>query len=147
MHPAVQLRRLSVADTALARATFTMMAEVFDEGVGVLSDAYLRDLLAREPFWALAALRDGQPVGGITAHALPMTRAEGTELFIYDLAVAPGHQRQGIGRGLVQALRTQAAAAGITVSFVPADNDDDHALEFYRALGGAPAPVTIFTFE
>jgi aminoglycoside 3-N-acetyltransferase I len=39
-----------------------------------------------------------------------------------------------------------AAAAGITVAFVPADNEDVHALDFYSALGGIPAPVTIFTF-
>jgi aminoglycoside 3-N-acetyltransferase I len=46
----------------------------------------------------------------------------------------------------VAALRTEAARAGITVAFVPADNDDTHALDFYRAIGGVPAPVTIFTF-
>jgi aminoglycoside 3-N-acetyltransferase I len=44
------------------------------------------------------------------------------------------------------ALRSQAAVAGITVAFVPADNQDTHALDFYQALGGVPAPVTIFTF-
>ena len=45
------------------------------------------------------------------------------------------------------ALREAAAAAGITEVFVPADNDDTHALDFYRALGGDPAPVTMFTFS
>jgi aminoglycoside 3-N-acetyltransferase I len=30
--------------------------------------------------------------------------------------------------------------------FVPADNDDQHALDFYRALGGSPSSVTFFTF-
>ena len=29
---------------------------------------------------------------------------------------------------------------------IPPDNDDRHALEFYRRLGGVAAPVTIFTF-
>jgi hypothetical protein len=43
--------------------------------------------------------------------------------------------------------RARATSAGITVLFVPADMEDEHALEFYSALGGAPAPVTIFTFS
>jgi aminoglycoside 3-N-acetyltransferase I len=76
-----------------------------------------------------------------------MTRSESAELFIYDLAVDPPHQRTGIGRALVDALRAQGAAAGISVAFVPADNEDTYALDFYRAIGGDEAPVTIFTFE
>ncbi len=131
----------------LARQTFALMAETFEEPVVPLSDAYLADLLERDSFWALVALRDGQPVGGITAHALPMTRTQATELFIYDLAVHPDHQRRGIGRALVEPLRAQGKAAGMSVAWVPADDEDEHALSFYRALGGEGAPVTIFTFE
>ena len=44
-------------------------------------------------------------------------------------------------------LRSLAAAAGVSVVFVSADNEDTHALDFYRAVGGTPAPVTIFTFS
>jgi aminoglycoside 3-N-acetyltransferase I len=43
-------------------------------------------------------------------------------------------------------LRDGAAARGIRVLFVPAENDDLHALDFYRALGGTPSQVTVFTF-
>lgn len=141
------IRRLSTADLPLAQRTIQLLGEVFDEGAVALSDAYLAALLARTDFWLLAALHDGTPRGGLTAHALPMTRSESTELFIYDLAVDPQYQRSGIGRALVEALRQQGAAAGIPVAFVPADNEDTHALDFYRAIGGDEAPVTIFTFE
>jgi len=30
---------------------------------------------------------------------------------------------------------------------VVADNADGHALDFYRALGGKPSSVTLFSFE
>jgi aminoglycoside 3-N-acetyltransferase I len=30
---------------------------------------------------------------------------------------------------------------------VPADEEDDHAIEFYRALGAEASPVTFFTFS
>lgn len=147
MNSAIEVRRLGPGDVTLARQTLRLMADVFDEPSGSLSEGYVAGLLARADFWVLAALRDGAPVGGLTAHALPMTRNEATELFIYDLAVQPASQRRGVGRALVESLRAMATAHGITVCFVPADNDDTHAIDFYRAIGGSEAAVTIFTFD
>lgn len=143
----MQVRRLTASERELARALFTLMAAVFEEQAGPLSDAYLDRLLRRDDFWALAAFAGDAIVGGLTAHTLPMTRAERSEIFIYDIAVRADHQRRGVGRRLVTALREEAANAGITDLFVPADDDDMHALDFYRALGGVPSPVTFFTFS
>ena len=141
-------KRLTVGDRDLARRVFATMAAVFDEDASAtLSDEYLDRLLGRPEFWALAALRGDDVLGGLTAHTLPMTRAEVSELFIYDLAVRPEFQRQGVGRALVAALRVAGSAEGINDAFVPADNEDTHALDFYRAVGGDPASVTIFSFS
>jgi aminoglycoside 3-N-acetyltransferase I len=143
----MRTRRLGPGDRAGASRLFQMMAEVFGEPSAPLNDEYLDRLLARADFWALAALDEGGDIiGGITAHTLPMTRSETSEIFIYDVAVRGDRQRQGVGRQLLQALREAAAATGIDELFVAADNEDDHALDFYRAVGGAAAPVTMFTF-
>ncbi len=139
--------RLTTGDRELARRLFATMAQVFEEQCERLSDSYLDRLLEREDFWAVAALAGEEVVGGVTAHTLPMTRTESSELFIYDIAVRPDWQRKGVGRLLMTALRDAAAAAGIRDVFVPADNDDTHALDFYRALGGASSQVTFFTFS
>ena len=93
----------------------------------------------------MAAFADDLLVGGLSAHVVPMTTSESSELFIYDIAVRADVQRQGIGRALVAALRAAARAEGIGDVFVAADNEDTHALEFYRRLGGVAAPVTFFT--
>jgi len=139
-------KRLQAGDHEQAAALFRLMAEVFGEDAELLSVAYLERLLGREEFWAIGAFEGERVLGGVTGHVLPMTRNETTELFIYDLAVHPGVQRQGIGRRLISALREQAAAAGTEVLFVPADNEDLEALEFYRALGAEGSSVTFFTF-
>jgi aminoglycoside 3-N-acetyltransferase I len=139
--------RLSASDASLGFTLFSMMAEIFDETFCGYSPAYLETLLRREDFWAIAAAEDGAPVGGLTAFTLPMTRSQLSELLIYDIAVLPTHQRRGIGRRLVQKVQTLAANRGIKTAWVPASNEDAHALDFYRALGGLPSAVTIFTFE
>ena len=68
-------------------------------------------------------------------------------MLIYDIAVVPMHQRHGIGRQLVEMARSLATERGIATTWVPAENEDVHALEFYRSLGGTPSSVTIFTFS
>lgn len=143
----METRRLAPSDRDLARNLFVVMAEVFGEAHEPLSDSYLERLLSREDFWAIAAFVGDEVAGGLTAHTLPMTRLEGAELSIYDVAVRPEYQRQGVGRKLLGTLRAGAEEAGLGDVFVGADNDDRHALEFYRAQGGAASPVTIFTFS
>lgn len=143
----VRTRQLCSGDRELASRLFTLMAEVFEEEREPLSTEYLDRLLNRADLWILAAFVGAEIVGGVTAHTLPMTRSESSELFIYDIAIQKDHQRRGVGRKLMHALRDAAAAAGIREAFVPADNDDGHALDFYRALGGAPSAVTHFSFS
>jgi aminoglycoside 3-N-acetyltransferase I len=40
-----------------------------------------------------------------------------------------------------------ATEFGIETVFVSADNDDVHALDFYRAKNGSSSAVTMFDFE
>lgn len=140
------VRRLDDTDQALARATFRLIADVFEDEYERHDDDTLRAMLGDARFWVFAAVDGDEVVGGLTAHVLPMTRAATNELFIYDLAVRPDHQRQGVGRDLVNASIAAASAVGIDVVFVAAENEDDHALEFYRALGGEPGAATFFEF-
>jgi aminoglycoside 3-N-acetyltransferase I len=143
----MRTKRLTADDREFARRLFALMAEVFDEDSEQLSDGYLGRLLGRADFWAIAAFVGDDIIGGITAHTLPMTRTESSEIFIYDVAVREDHRRKGVGRQLMTALQEGARAVGIYDLFVPADDDDIHALDFYRALGGIASSVTLFTFS
>ena len=123
------------------------MSEVFGEGGLPLSDAYIDRLLKRDCFWAVVAIDDDKIVGGLTAHILPMTKAEQSELLIYDVAVHERLQRRGIGKMLISWVRNQASALGISDVFVLADTGDVGAISFYRNLGGADSPVTLFLWS
>ena len=141
------IRRLATGDRDLGRATFAMMAAVFDEITRPLPDDHVDALLARPDFWALAAVEDDEPLGGITAHVLPMTRSPSRELFVYDVAVREDRQRQGIGRTMLVELCAQAAREGIESVFVAVADEDVHAMDFYRGVGGAASSVTLFSFD
>jgi aminoglycoside 3-N-acetyltransferase I len=149
----VDIRRLGPGDEAVALEMFEMMTAVFGEGDDErgggepLREEDVAALLSRKEFWAISATAGSVVVGGLTAHALPMTRSRSTELFIYDLAVSSERQRRGIGRALVAELLSLARSAGTDTVFVPAENEDTHALAFYSAVGGVPSPVTFFTLS
>jgi aminoglycoside 3-N-acetyltransferase I len=142
----IQVKRLQAGEVELARQLFAVMSDAFEEERRPLTPQYVERLLLQPSFWAMAALRGDQVLGGVTAHTLPMTRDESSELFIYDIAVAQTERRQGIGRRLVASLRADAAKSGIAVAFVAAEADDQPAINFYRALGGTASEVAFFVF-
>ena len=143
----VRAVRLRQGDRDIARGLFAAMAEVFEQPAGPLCDASIDRLLCRDDFWAVAAFVGEDLAGGVTAHTLPMSRSDGSELFIYDVAVRRRYQRMGIGRQLLETTCQLAAQLGIHFSFVLAENIDTHALDFYRALGATESSVTLFAFE
>ena len=130
---------LAPDDVALMEAILTTFGEAFDE-VGTHSGsrpkaAYLKRLLHRDYFIALAALKSGEVVGGIAAYELHKFEQERSEIYIYDLAVAAAHRREGIATALILELKKVAAARGAYVVFVQADPGDVPAIALYTKLG------------
>jgi aminoglycoside 3-N-acetyltransferase I len=138
--------RLTSTSLTTARDTFALLTEVFGEPRTDPGDDWLSGLLGNESFRGYAAMYGGEVVGGLTAYLLPLTRARGTEVFLYDLAVRADFRRQGVARRLVGAVRAEFSGDAVMSVFVLADNADEHALAFYRAVGAEPAPVTMFSF-
>ncbi|AFY92723.1 AAC(3)-I family aminoglycoside N-acetyltransferase [Chamaesiphon minutus] len=133
------IQQLMPADIALMSALLTTFGEAFDEVETYSgrrpSEDYLRQLLKSDYFIAIAALKAGEVVGGLTAYELKKFEQERSEIYIYDLAVAAAHRREGIATALIQKLKEVAAERGAYVIFVQADLDDDPAIELYTKLG------------
>ena len=123
----------------MMEAMSTMFGEAFDEAETYNgarpSVAYLERLLGSDYFVALAALKNGEVVGGLAAYELIKFEQERSEIYIYDLAVAAAHRRQGIGTALITELGKIAAARGAWVVFVQADPGDTPAINLYTKLG------------
>lgn len=137
--PPLTIRTLGPGDVALFRAMMKMFGEAFDEVDTYTGrqpgDAYVENLLGSDTFIALAATRGDEVVGGIGAYELRKFERERSEIYIYDLAVAAAHRRQGVATALIEALTGLAAARGAWVVFVQADHGDLPAIELYSKLG------------
>ncbi len=139
MSTSFTIRRVAPDDLALMNALLTTFGEAFDDadtyGRARPSVAYMKSLLADHYFIALAALKHSTVVGGIAAYELRKFEQERSEIYIYDLAVAQEHRREGIATALIQELRKIAIERGAYVIFVQADVGDAPAIALYSKLG------------
>ena len=132
-------KHISVADVPILKALLAVFGEAFAEPAtyqgAVPSDTYLRALLAKPHFIALAAMDGDNVVGGLAAYELEKFEQARSEVYIYDLAVQESHRRKGVATGLIGALGRIAQARGAHVMFVQADRGDDPAIRLYESLG------------
>lgn len=132
------IRTLGRDDVDTMRRMMTLFGEAFGDAQTygrTPSAGYLERLLARDTFIAIAALKGNDVVGGLAAYVLPKFEQERSEIYIYDLAVAEAHRRQGIATAMIEALRTECATRGAWVIYVQADYGDDPAVALYTKLG------------
>lgn len=139
MQAPFRLHRLTPRDVPLCRALNVMFGEAFGDahtyGAEPPDDAYFEALLAKEHVVALVALAGEQVVGGLVAYELDKFERARRELYIYDLAVAAPHRRQGMATALIEHLRQIAARRGAWVIYVQADYVDPPAIALYEKLG------------
>jgi aminoglycoside 3-N-acetyltransferase I len=131
--------QLGSQDISRFRQLMSVFADAFDDAQAYQgappSDAYVQRLLAKPTFIVLTAEVEGAVVGGLVAYVLEKFERERSEVYIYDLAVAAAHRRQGIARDLILLLKRIAADLGAYVIYVQADLVDDPAIQLYTSLG------------
>ena len=142
-----EIKRLTNADLATFNLLIELFNTVFEEESNMGSEANSLRLLNNNQFIAIAALAENEVAGGLTAYELPLYYSDSSEIFVYDLAVKPEYQRMGIGKGLIQSLKEHCIRNRIKEFFVMAHEEDELAIEFYRATGGKTEKVINFLFE
>src|SRR5687767_8168038 len=133
------VRQLGQSDIAVMEAILTLFGEAFAE-VETYSGArprasYLERWLGTDTQIAVAALKGDKVVGGLTAYELLKFEQERSEIYIYDLAVAAAHRREGIASAMIIELKKIARERGAYVIFVQADRGDDPAIALYTKFG------------
>ncbi|OLR91141.1 ribosomal protein S18-alanine N-acetyltransferase [Actinokineospora bangkokensis] len=98
-------------------------------------DPWTEAAFAAELDWGhhYLAARDGDELVGYAGLAL-LGRPGDREAEVHTIAVAPGHQRRGVGRDLLRALLERADAEGADV-FLEVRTDNAAAIALYEAHG------------
>jgi aminoglycoside 3-N-acetyltransferase I len=135
----VRIVRIGPDDLAMMHALLDVFGEAFGEedtyGGARPGPEYLRRLLASDTFIALAALKGDGVVGGLAAYVMRKFEQERSEIYVYDLAVAEPHRRQGIATALLRETARIAPEFGAWVVMIQADADDDQAIAVYERIG------------
>lgn len=93
------------------------------------------------------AYEGGDPVGFVSG-VETVHPDKGTEMFLYELAVAEPFRRRGIGRALVRELASLARERGCYGMWVGVDTGNDVALAAYRSAGGKDdGTCTVVTWD
>lgn len=137
----VDIHHLTRSDVSLMKALLVTFGDAFNEPdtytAKLPRENYLEELLGSDTFIALAALKNHVVIGGIAAYVLKKFEQERSEIYIYDLAVASEHRRQGVATVLIEKLKRIAVQRGAYVIFVQADTgiEDEPAVALYTKLG------------
>ena len=122
-----------------------------DDGISypvVPSDDYLRNLLSKDSFHMLVALKDNALIGGATGYELDMYKKEVKEMFLYEIAVRPEYRGNGIGKALINGLKRICAERNIDEMYVGTTTSNRAAVKLYSSAGGEQVPdITWFVYQ
>jgi len=130
---------------------FHQLIDVFHEVFEInhrngASNNHLLTLISDPHFIVFCAIENNVVIGGTTAYVLSSYYTSAAELYIYDVAVNKEHQRKGVGKSLLKALKEWSKENGVTNLFVQANKEDESAIRFYLSAGGRQEDVVHFTF-
>jgi ribosomal protein S18 acetylase RimI-like enzyme len=107
--------------------------EVFDNPV----DPDLTGVFLADPRHHIAVAIDGGLVVGFASAVHYLHPDKRPELWINEVAVAPTHQRRGLGKAVMRALFDVGKAQGCTGAWVLTDRGNAAAIALYASVGGA----------
>jgi ribosomal protein S18 acetylase RimI-like enzyme len=139
-HQKIEIRRLTVDEADL----MDRVADgVFDEPV---DSARLAAYLAEPGHIMFVAIACSQVVGQCAAviHRHP---DKVTELYIDEVGVASDFTRQGIARGLLEAMLAYGKAAGCQEAWVGTEPDNQPARGLYESRGAMAEPFVMYVYK
>lgn len=120
--------------------------DVFDDPI-VESSA--QEFLADPRHRLVVALDNNVVVGFVSAVIYLHPDKPAPELWINEIGVAPTHQRQGIGKALMQTILNIAQQSSCTEAWVLTDRANLPAMAMYKSAGGEETlpDSVMFTFK
>jgi ribosomal protein S18 acetylase RimI-like enzyme len=125
----LKVRRLELTDAPLARVVKSFAAQE-------VSLEHMRGFLSNPANYLIVAEAGGEPAGFLLAYALERLKEDARKMFIYELDVAEGFRRKGVGRALINHVRDILKEEKMLSAFVFTNYSNEGAVEFYKNTGG-----------
>lgn len=97
---------------------------------------HLRHFLAQDANYLIVASAGSAPVGFLTAYRMSALSCDASMVYIFEIEVAPPHQRQGIGKQMVNLLKALCQEDDVEDMWVGTENDNIAARRLYESTGG-----------
>ena len=96
--------------------------------------------LSRAENVLIVALEHGQPIGYVVAYLLDRVDRDQRMMFFYEIGVAEPHRRRGIGKQLVEQLKSVCRRQDVMKMWVPTGRSNVAATRLYASTGATPFP-------
>ena len=119
----------------------------YDANAAVLDEQQSKQLSDNRNFIAVGATVGFELVGGLAAHIVTNYYKGGNDLFIYDIAIKPEHQKKGIGNELIKFTKQFCIDHNIKEMYVAVDENDENGLAYYRKTEGQERASRFFVYN
>ena len=137
MGSSIDVQRLGFQDVEIAIETVRAIKTACETSEGSSMDPVdMHAWLSRPSNILIVATQDGIPVGFALGYLLERVDEARTMLFFYEIEVAASHQKQGIGRRLVETMKAVAHEEKATKMWVQTDPSSNAARALYQSMGG-----------
>jgi ribosomal protein S18 acetylase RimI-like enzyme len=101
-------------------------------------EEYFERFLSRPENTFIVATDGGQPVGYVVAYLVDRIDRDQRMMFLYEIGVAETHRRRGIGRNMIDTLKSVCREANAVKMWVPTGRSNIAATRLYASTGGVP---------
>jgi ribosomal protein S18 acetylase RimI-like enzyme len=123
----IEIERLTTGDEDKVRDVI----EAFYPS-GALNEAFLYD----ERNYLLTAYVDGEFAGFLYAYELARLEREAPMMFLYSIDVLSAHRGKGVGKKLIEKLKSVCVGRGFMKMYVITGEDNEAAVKLYESVGG-----------
>ena len=135
---AIEVRRLRPGESKTGVDTIRRLKA--PDGYPTPTETYFETFLCKPENVFIVAVDDALPVGYVVAYLLDRIDRDQRMMFFYEIGVAQSYRRRGVGRRMINALKSVCRDENAMKMWVPTGRSNIAATALYANTGAQPLP-------
>ncbi len=144
MTDTIKIKKVSAADVSLINELLAHHIDIEEKNAPTLH--HLQELVQDDRCFLFVAIIDDIIIGYVLAYSFPSLYASSRMAYLYDIDVIPEHRKKGIGRHLMEAVKTELQKNGVTELWLGTGIDNMPAQELFNKTGGVKSGETFYDY-